>query len=111
MNERFKSVYEKVLLYRDELELPVVVDVDFAIDDLIFSHKWLHHQISHTINYIDQLEEMGIVDPRKESELDIFELFKGVDKLILHREAMLNIIKRFKLEKEYTDELKDLLGE
>lgn len=111
MNERFKSAYEKVLLYRDELELPVVVCVDFAIDDLIFSHKWLHHQISHTFKYIDQLEEMGIVEPRKKTELDVFELFKGVDKLILHREAMLNIIKRFKLEDEYEKELKELLEE
>jgi hypothetical protein len=33
MNERFKSAYEKVLTYRDELNLPEVIDVDFAIDD------------------------------------------------------------------------------
>ena len=110
MCKKFMAAIDKVIHYREDLNLPVTMDVDFVIDDLIFSHKWLHHQISHTIKYIDQLEEMGIVDPRKKTELDVFELFKGVDKLILHREAMLNIIKRFKLEEEYTKELKDLLG-
>ena len=53
---------------------------------------------------------MGIVDPRKKTELDVFELSKSIDKLILHREAMLRVIKNFKLEEEYTKELKDLLG-
>ena len=110
MKERFKSAYEKVLIYRDELNLPEVIDVDFAIDELIFSHKWLHYQVSHIIQYIDQLEKMGIVEPSEKGQLDIFELFKGVDKLILHRESMLNVLKRFKLEQEYTDELKELLS-
>ena len=111
MNERFKSAYEKVLLYRDELELPVVVDVDFAIDDLIFSHKWLHHQFNHLMKFMDGLKEQNVIENITPGEFDIFDLFGSVDKVLIHREAMLKVIKNFKLEEEYEKELKELLEE
>lgn len=111
MKEQRKSAYEQILLYRDELELPTTIDIDYAVNELLFSHKWLNFQVVHIINYMKQLQELGIVEPYQEGNLDIFELFKGIDKLIFQRESMLRVIKNFKLENEYTRELENLLGE
>ena len=111
MSSRFMSAYEKVLNYRDDLGLAIVTDVNYAIDDLIFSHKWLNHQFTHLMKFVDRLQEQNIIEIIDSGTFDIFELFKSIDKLILHREAMLRVIKNFKLEEEYEKELKELLEE
>ena len=109
MSSRFMAAIDKVNHYREEIILPVTMDVDFVIDDLIFSHKWLNHQFTHLMKFVGRLQEQNVLEIMDAGSFDIFELFKSIDKVLLHREAMLRVIKNFKLEEEYEKELKELL--
>jgi len=104
-------IYKKLLSYRTELGIGCSTQPDAAIDDLIFSHKWLAHQAQLVRAYMNSLEECGLLEKNVAEEFDIFEMFKAIDMVLLHREAMVNVIKTFDLEKEYDKELHRLLEE
>jgi hypothetical protein len=105
------TIHKKLLSYRTELGLGPELHHDGAIDDLIFSHKWLAHQAQMVKGYMRSLEESGLLGKTDVESFDIFELFKAIDTVLLHREAMVSVIKTFDLEKEYDSELHKLLDE
>jgi len=110
-NIKLDTIYKKLLSYRTELGIGCATQPEAAIDDLIFSHKWLAHQAQMVKEYMNSLEECGLLDKNEVKEFDIFEMFKAIDKVLLHREAMVNVIKAFDLEEEYDRELHKLMEE
>ena len=106
-----KELYKKLDSYRNELGLGQTAKPDIAIDDLIFSHKWLAHQARMVENYMKSMKETGLLEEIDVRDFDIFEMFSAIDKILIQREAMLTVINAFDLEKEYDTVLNKLLEE
>lgn len=113
MIERNISAYEKILLYKDEMMLDGYLNVegvrslDEVLEELMESHTWLKEQLDHVITYMINLQSQNIIHSitDENDNLDVFKLFLVTDTAIVHREAMLEIIKEKRLEKEYKKRL------
>jgi hypothetical protein len=113
MKDRNKSAYEKILLYKDEMMLDGYLNIDGVrsldevLEELMDSHTWLKEQMDHVMTYMLNLQNQHIIHSLTDEHgvFDIFKLFLVTDTAIVHREAMLEIIKERKLEKEYKKRL------
>jgi hypothetical protein len=105
------SPYEQMLLYRDELGIEGAISKEEATEELILSHKWMREQLGFSMQYLYELEKMGIILPEENTDIpDIENLVAITNTFRIQREAMLKVIKAHKLDKEYALRLKEQLA-
>lgn len=105
------SPYEQMLLYRDELGIEGAISKEEATEEFILSHKWMREQLGFSMQYLYELEKMGIILPEENTDIpDIENLVAITNTFRIQREAMLKVIKAHKLDKEYALRLKEQLA-
>ena len=111
MTEKLPSSYEQMLLYRDELGIDGVISSEQAAHELIVSHRWMRNQLGISMEYLLELEKMGVILPNENTEYpDIDNLVAISNTFRIQREAMLKVIKKHKLDKEYKSNLEEILN-
>lgn len=103
MNDRNKSVYEKILLYRDLIGIDGIPTLQEAVDELLGSHLWMSEQLSKIIEYMEHLEDQNIIASDNDGGgiLDVSEFIAINNALLLERNILMGIIKKNNLHKDY----------
>jgi len=111
MTEKLLPSYEQMLLYRDELGVKGVITSEHAAQELIDSHRWMRNQLGYSMEYLYELEKMGVI-ATGETEIipDIESLVEITNTFRIQREAMLKVIKKHKLDNEYKSSLEEILS-
>jgi hypothetical protein len=99
----FKTPYENLMHYRASCGMEEVVSIIEALDDLICSHRWMNEQLANINSYMEELEAWKIIETTVDSDglLNVGELTFALEKTLMHREALLEVVEKHDLGDEY----------